>query len=82
MVATRDELTADRVALVNARTSLLTGQTVREVWRDGRRLIFAAVTVANITAAIADVDDQLRALDVTETGSRPRYHALSVRFQG
>ena len=79
---TKEELTADRAALVSARTSLLTGQAVKEFWRDGRRVVYQSITVANINDAIADIDAQLCALDAPSAGALPRFRAMRVRFGG
>ncbi|SDA15013.1 gpW family head-tail joining protein [Sphingomonas sp. NFR15] len=77
---TREQLVADRAALVSARTSLLTGQQVKEYQRDGRRVVYATMTPDDIKGAIAEVDDQIEALDRAAGSGRPRFRALSVRF--
>lgn len=79
-MATRDELEADRLALRAARVSLLTGAMVKEVSRDGRKLVYAAPTLANIDAALSDIETQLAGLDAAAGLGRPRFHALPVRF--
>lgn len=82
-MATKEELEALRTSLVNARTSLLTGQAVKEVWRDGRRVVYQGVSVAEINDAIDQVDVDIAKIDAgTGSTTRPRYHGLSVRFQG
>lgn len=77
-MATREELEADRVALRNARTSLLGGEMVRQVERDGRKLVIATPTVENITDAIAELDRQIAGLDQLADPSVRRRRALSV----
>ncbi|WP_374648665.1 gpW family head-tail joining protein [Rhizorhabdus sp.] len=74
MVATREELEADRLALRNARTSLLTGGTVKSVERGDRRLVYAEVSVDSVNDAIAEIDRQLALFD----GGTRRRRALSV----
>ncbi|WP_334656742.1 hypothetical protein [Sphingomonas panaciterrae] len=81
-MATREELEADKAALRAARLSLLSGQSVREYWRDGRRVVYRDMTAADIKDAIDDIDSDLAALAVDAGTSRPRFHALSVRFNG
>jgi len=82
IVATREELLALRGQLVDARTSLLTGQAVKEVWRDGRRIVYQGASASDINTAIAQVDSDIATLDSSVGASRPRYHALSVSFRG
>jgi len=79
-MATREELEAERATLRSARASLLSGQMVKEVWRDGRRLTYQGITVDQLNEAIADVDAQIAELGSADRSSRPRFSALSVRF--
>lgn len=81
-MATREELEADRLALRAARTSLLTGQAVKEYWRDGRRVVYRDMKVSDINAAIALIDSDIADLATAAGTGRPRFHALSVRFGG
>jgi len=81
-MATREELTADRAELVSARKLLLAGKQVKEYWRDGRRVVYATITVGDINDAIAEIDDEIAAIDVAAGTARPRFRALSVRFRG
>lgn len=77
-MATREELVADRLALRNARTQLLGGTLVKQVERDGRKLVMATPTVENITDAIAELDRQIAGLDQMEDPTVRRRRALSV----
>lgn len=81
-MATREQLEADRETLRAARVSLLAGQTVREVSRDGRKLVFQTPTADGITAAIAALDADIAALDAAAGTAKPRYRGLSVDFRG
>lgn len=80
-MATIEEMQADLDALLAARqTRLLTG-AVKEVSRDGRKLIYDNPSLADLNAAIdglrRDIADAAALLADT---SYSRYSALSVRF--
>ena len=81
-MATREQLEADKETLRQARVALLAGTAVREVSRDGRKLVFQTPTSEGIAAAIADIDAQLASLDVAAGTALPRYRGLSVGFRG
>lgn len=81
-MATREELEADRNALRAARVSLLTGQAVKEFWRDGRRVVYQAMSATEIENAIAGIDAELADMAAAAGATRPRFHALRVRFSG
>jgi hypothetical protein len=82
MTVTRANLIVDRDALILARTSLLTGQTVKEYWRDGRKVVYDTITVVEINGEIDRIDDQIRLIDTSAGTARPRFRALSVMFGG
>jgi hypothetical protein len=82
MMATREELEADKAALRSARVSLLGGQSVKEYQRDGRRVVYRDMSVGDINAAISEIDSDLADLAVAAGTGRPRFRALSVRFCG
>lgn len=79
-MATLAELQADRAAIVAARLSFLKGEIVKEVARDGRRLVHATPTrLSDFDEAIAAIDRDIAALTYTADGTRRR-RALSVGF--
>lgn len=78
-MATKEELEADRAAIAAARLKFLSGEAVKEVARDGRRLVMQTASLSDFDAAIKSIDDQLAALLFIESGTRRR-RALSVSF--
>lgn len=72
-----DNLRADIAKLNQALMNLATGQTIKEVWRNGRRIIYGVVTAETITAMINLKQRALDGLIATESG-RPRRRAISL----
>jgi len=77
-VVTREELEADILALRNARTSLLRGSTVKQVERNGRKLVMEMPKLSDLNNAIADLVRQLGELDQAGDPTLRRRRALSV----
>lgn len=78
-MATIEELQADRATLMAKRAALLAGELVKEVWRDGRRLIFGAPNLADFDKAIAAIDTEIAGL-TNEAAGRPRRRAITLSF--
>lgn len=73
------QLQADLVALKSARISLLTGGQIKEVWREGRRIVYNVASVGDINDAIAEYAELIAA--ATAPANTPRkFRALRVRF--
>jgi hypothetical protein len=79
---TVDELTAELAALRTARTELLTNGGVKEVWRDGRKVVYNTASVKDLNDAIKDTEARLAAAEAAAAAScsRPRFRALKVGF--
>lgn len=76
-MATVAELTADLVVLRQARLDLARGNRVDEIWRDGRRIVNAKVTLPQLDALIAQYERDLVAAQNVEAG-RPRRSAIGT----
>lgn len=80
--STLQDLQADLARLRVARVEALTGTQVKEVWRDGRRIVYNVGSVADLTKAINEyqvlVDAAVAA--AAGTATRPRFRGLSVSF--
>jgi hypothetical protein len=76
-----DTLKADLTALRQARITALTGTQVKEVWRDGRRLVYNVASVNEISKAIHEYEDLIAIAEASAAGTnRGRYRALGLRF--
>jgi hypothetical protein len=75
------DLRADLISLRQARITALTGTQVKEVWRDGRRLVYNVASVNEISKAIHEYEDLIADAEASAAGTnRGRYRALGVRF--
>lgn len=74
-----DRLQADLEALQSARITLLKGDAVKEVARDGRRLVKFQPSIPDINNAIALLEREIADLTATTNGTRRR-RALTLSF--
>lgn len=70
-MATVDELQADLVELRQARLALARGDRIKDIWRDGRRIMKSEVTLQQLTDLISIYEQDLAAAQATAEG-RPR----------
>ena len=61
-------LEADLASLRTARVELLTGGQVKEVTREGRRLVFNVASAKDIDEAIRDIEGRIAALEAEASG--------------
>lgn len=73
------ELEADLDALRTARIAMLQGQQIKEVTREGRRLVFNVASAKDLTDAITELEGRIAALNAATSGSG-RFRALKPRF--
>ena len=73
------DLQADLRALEKARITLLTGTQVKEVWREGRRIVYNVASVADLDRVIQEYRN-LIAAKASEATGKPRFRALRPRF--
>jgi hypothetical protein len=78
-MATLTELQADRAAIYAARLSFLKGEMVKEVARDGRRLVRSNPSLRDLDAALTSIDLEIAKLTAATDGTRRR-RAISVGF--
>lgn len=79
--ATLLQLQADLASLKAARLSALTGTAIKEVWREGRRIVYNVASVADLDRAIGIYEDYVADAQAEVTPpTRRRMRALSVRF--
>lgn len=75
------QLQADLIVLKDARLAMLTGTSVKEVWRDGRRMVYNVASVGDLDRAIAAYEGYITAAeDAVSPPTKRRMRALSVRF--
>jgi hypothetical protein len=74
---TAADIAADLVLLRAARTKLAVGERIEDVWRSGRRLVYASVTLKEIDALIQKRENDLAQAEAGEAG-RPRRRAISL----
>lgn len=76
----RAELEADLESVRKARLEFITTGVIREIWRDGRRIVRGTPRrVEDYNAAIQSIQADLDALPLPE-GQRRRFRALRPRF--
>lgn len=74
------EIAADLAVYRSARTALVAGERVKEVWRDGRRMIFDGITLNQIERAIATLEREYEAALSIEDG-RPKRRAIGLAWR-
>lgn len=77
---TTTEILADLAAYREARTALVTGERVEDVWRDGRRMRLATLTLGEINKAIADLEREYQTASDVEAG-KPRRRAIGLAWK-
>jgi hypothetical protein len=79
-MATAAEIEATLEQLKAQRITLATTGSVKEVWRDGRRIVYDKISMKDLNALIAEYESLLAAAQAEEGTGRKRFRALSVRF--
>lgn len=77
---TATEIAADLTAFRAARTALVSGERVEEVSRDGRRVVYAGITLPQVEAAIARLEAEYQQAVNVEAG-KPRRRAIGLAWQ-
>ena len=77
MAETAADIAADLLELRAARRKLATGQQIKEVWRSGRRLVYAGVSLEDLDNLIARRENDLACATSSEAGGRRR-RAISL----
>lgn len=73
------EILADLTAYRAARTALVTGERVEDVWRDGRRMRLTTMSLQEISQAIAELQVEYQQASSVEAGG-PRRSAIGTYF--
>lgn len=76
---TTTEIDAELTTYRTARAKLINGERVEDVWRDGRRMRLASVSLADINAAIANLEREYEAAAAAE-GGRPRRRRIGIAW--
>lgn len=79
-MATAAEIAADLVELRAARMALAKGERIKDVWRDGRRLVFSDTTIEQLNSLISVYENDLAAATAAEAGS-PRRRAIQLGWR-
>lgn len=74
-----DDILADLTDFRAARTALIKGERVEDVWRDGRRMRLASASLAEINEAIKDLEREY-AEAVAVAAGKPRRSAIGIYF--
>ncbi len=77
---TTTQIAADLAAYRAARTALVNGERVTEVWRDGRRMIMASITLPQVETAIANLEREYAQAEASEAG-RPRRRPINLAYR-
>lgn len=80
MARTVEQAQADWDAVHAAKLALLKGDRVKEVAREGRRMVMADASLEDIDAALASIQREIDALTAAATTGARRRRALSVSF--
>ncbi|WP_066700062.1 hypothetical protein [Sphingobium amiense] len=78
-MATAEEIRADIAAVRAERLSLIRGERVKEVWRDGRRLTFSEITLDGISKVLTALNQELADV-LADDGGSPRRRAIGIRY--
>lgn len=76
---TTTEILADLTVYRAARTALVAGERVEDVWRDGRRIRMSTITMGEVQSAIKELEREYAAAEAAEAG-RPRRRAIGHYF--
>lgn len=79
-MATAAEIAADLVDLRAARMALAKGERIKDVWRDGRRLIFSEISMNELNSLIQIYESDLEAATAAEAG-QPRRRAIPLNWK-
>lgn len=74
------DIASDLAAARAARTALIAGERVEEVWRDGRRVIYAGIKLAELDKVIASLEREYEAA-VNAAAGRPRRRPIGLAWQ-
>lgn len=77
MAETAADIAAELVLLRAARRKLAIGERIEDVWRSGRRLVYATVSLSDLDKLIAKRENDLACATASEDG-RPRRRAISL----
>lgn len=77
---TSAEISAELTQFRAARTALVTGERVEDVWRDGRRMRLATLSLSEINQAIADLVREYDMALAAEDG-RPRRRPIGLAWK-
>lgn len=69
---TSAEISAELTDFRAARAALVKGERVTEVWRDGRRIIYAGITLSQIEASISTLEREYESAVDVEAGRQRR----------
>lgn len=83
MTTTRSttDILADLAVYRAARTSLVSGERVRDVWRDGRRLVFSEIALAEVEQAIVNLEREYESAVAVAAGN-PRRRPIRLAWRG
>lgn len=76
---TSADIAADIADYRAARTALVKGERVADVWRDGRRVTYATITMGEVQAAINDLTREYSEALAVEAGG-PRRTAIGTGY--
>jgi hypothetical protein len=79
MTRTTAQVQADLDAAYSARSSIIAGERVTEVSRDGRRLTFERMTLEQANELIDTLERELASAEAISSG-RPRRRPISVMY--
>jgi hypothetical protein len=83
-LATTEEIDAWKATLATlkaTRVEIATTGGIKEVWRDGRRMVFERASLKDLNDLIATYETMIADAEATNAGTgRKRYRALGVRF--
>jgi hypothetical protein len=77
---TSTEIAVDLADYRAARSALVKGERLEDVWRDGRRMRFSRLSLADINSAIADLEREYAAATSTEAG-RPARRPINLAYR-
>ncbi len=76
---TSTEIAAELTEYRAARSALIKGERVEDVWRDGRRMRVADASLSDINSAISDLEREYEQAVAVEAG-RPRRRPINLAW--
>lgn len=80
MARSVEDIEEDIAAVRSARRTLIAGERIKDVWRDGRRLVFSEISLSALNDMLDDLKRELSEAQA-ESDGRPRRRAIGIAWR-